>query len=52
MLTFDFEKSNLDRLYIQMGFELGKNECGFMLRRLELVKMDKMVKSQNIDFLT
>ena len=27
-----------------------KNECGFMLERSELVKMDKMVKSQNIDF--
>ena len=50
MLTFDFEKSNFNRLYIQMRFEFEKNECGFMLGRLKLVKMDKIVKSQNVDF--
>ena len=50
MLTFDFEKSNFDRPYIQMWFEFWKNECGFMLGRLELVKTDKMVKSQKFDF--
>ena len=50
MLTFDFEKSKFDQPYIQMRFEFWKNECGFMLGRLELVKTDKMIKSQNIDF--
>ena len=50
MLTFDFEKSNFDRLYIQMWFGFRKNECGFMLERPKLAKTDKMVKSQNVDF--
>ena len=50
MLTFDFEKSNFDRLYIQMWFEFFRNEYGFMLGRLKLVKTNKIVKSQNVDF--
>ena len=47
---FYFEKSNFDRPYIQMSFDFWKNECRFMLGRSKLVKTDKMVKSQNIDF--
>jgi len=53
MLTFFFyfEKSNFDRQYIQMWFESWENKCGFMLERSKLVKTDKIVKSQNVDFL-
>ena len=50
MLTFDFEKSNFNRFYIQMWFEFWINEYRFMLERLKLVNTDKMVKSQNVDF--
>ena len=32
-----------------MLFEFQIYECGFMLGRLNLVKMKKMVKSQNVD---
>ena len=49
-LTFDFEKSHSDRLYILMWFEFQKIECGFMLERSTFVKEDKMVKSQNFWF--
>ena len=31
-----------------LNFE--KNEYGLMLKRSKLIKMDKMVKSQNVDF--
>ena len=51
MLTFDFENSNFDRQYIQMWFKSWENKCGFMLGRSKLVKTDKIVKSQNVDFL-
>ena len=50
MLTFDFEKSNFGWLYIQMWFKFWRNLYELMLGRLKLVKMDKMVKSQNVDF--
>ena len=33
-----------------MRFESSKNKCGFMLGRLKLVKMDKIIKNQNVDF--
>ena len=49
MLSFDFEKSNFDRFYIQMFFEFQKNEYRFMLGKSKLVERDKMVKSQNAD---
>ena len=34
-----------------MYFEIRENECGFMLKRSKLVKTDKIVKSQYVDFL-
>ena len=42
--------SNFDRFYIRMWFEFWNIECKFMLGMSKLVKMDKMVKSQKIDF--
>ena len=50
MFTFNFEISNLDRLYIQVWFEFWKNEYRFILEILKLVKTDKMVKIKNVEF--
>ena len=33
-----------------MWFESGENECGFMLGMLKLIKTDKIIKSQDVNF--
>ena len=50
MLTFDFEKSNFGRLYIQIWFEFWRNEYGFIFGSSELMRKVKEVKSQNFEF--
>ena len=50
MLTFDFEKSKLDWQYIQMWYESLENECEFILRKLKLVEIGKIVKKLKCRF--
>ena len=50
MLTFDLKSQTLLGFIFKCNLNFGKNECDFMLERFELVKIDKIVKNQNVDF--